>query len=583
MTDRARLEQALIAADKAGDVEAARALARALRGLSQPATPESPPSALGSDLENAAAGWGKSVADLYRGARQFSTELGNAVGFGMLSPTNFGNEEVQRLRQAQDEAAARDAALMGTKAGIAGNILGGVATAAPLAMVPGANTALGAGLTGAGLGATAPVGTGGDRGLNTALGFAGGVAGQKIGEKATQFARNAMTRARPSQAAAALNVGPSQSAAQASVSGNLNVRMTGGGPSFGTVGDDASAGLTTAQKRALESGKLIGMKATPGQATGSKALQQLEAKMESQPWSSGPFNAIKAGNQKRINQEWAKLIGENSDVLDSTVLAKADDRLGKVFQSVRDDRVRTVDPAQFVQKMRDVSDEFEAIGGAVWGHPLVKRFTAIAEKGAAKGKDLGSLSSKLGREASKQMTSASGDRDLGMALYQIKDYVDDLVSQGLGADDLERYSDARKQYRNLMLLTQRVGTVDPSSGNVNALSLANLLQQKDRRGFLLNANQTPAYESLRFAQAFKPIVGDSGTATRSAFTSIPDIAIGLPINLATRAYTSSPAISAALAAQAAGQQTGRVTAPFLIGTAPYLPVVGGLLGANAAR
>jgi hypothetical protein len=181
------------------------------------------------------------------------------------------------------------------------------------------------------------------------------------------------------------------------------------------------------------------------------------------------------------------------------------------------------------------------------------------------------------------MTTQAGDRDLGRALYQVKDYVDDLVAQGLKAEELTQYNAARSQYRNLMLLTQRVGVLNPSTGNVSALNLANLLQQKDKGGYLMGRNQSDAYNALRFAQAFKPIVGDSGTATRSMINSPLDLLFNLPLNLATRAYTTSPAIKAAVGAQAAGQNLGSVTAPLLQGTAPYLPVVGGLLGANAAR
>jgi hypothetical protein len=113
------------------------------------------------------------------------------------------------------------------------------------------------------------------------------------------------------------------------------------------------------------------------------------------------------------------------------------------------------------------------------------------------------------------------------------------------------FQTAREQYRNLMLLTSRVGAVNPSTGNVSGSILANLLQQKDKAGFLFGRNNSDMYNAARFAQAFRPIVGDSGTATRMPLPSPTDFLVSLPFNLATRAYTSSPTVNAALSAQAA--------------------------------
>lgn len=100
------------------------------------------------------------------------------------------------------------------------------------------------------------------------------------------------------RARAGIRVGSGQGESSASISMTPEMRMQGGGYTFGTVGDDVSAGLTVAQKAVAESGKKIGMRMTPGQATGSRALQQMEAKLESQPMTSGPFNSLKENNAR---------------------------------------------------------------------------------------------------------------------------------------------------------------------------------------------------------------------------------------------------------------------------------------------
>lgn len=377
-----------------------------------------------------------------------------------------------------------------------------------------------------------------------------------------------------------VNIGAGQAGAAAGMSGSLNASARGGGYNFGTVGDDAASSLTRGQQLAREGfpqGRL-----TPGQATGSKLLQRLEAKLESQPMTAGPFDKIKDANAREINKAAARAIGETADNLNSEVLDRAVTRLGGVFEDVRDTTVRRIEPSDYVARMSALQDEFEAIGPQLMNHPLVERLVKHAQSGQATGKDLGSLTSKLTREINRQMTSAQGDRELGQALVGVKEYVDDLVAQGLSGDKLRLYDAARDQYRNLMLLTSRVGTINPSTGNVNAGALANLLQQKDRAGFLFGRNQSDMYNAARFGQAYKPIVGDSGTATRMPLPSPTDFVLSLPFNLATRAYTSSPAVNVATSAQAgarAAAQTAQGVGGMLGQISPNDPRYAALLAA----
>jgi hypothetical protein len=299
-------------------------------------------------------------------------------------------------------------------------------------------------------------------------------------------------------------------------------------------------GLTETQRRALEQGEALGMKTTPGQAKGSRPLQQVEAKLESQPWTSGPASAIKANNAEVLNKAWAKAIGEDATVVDSAVMARANDRMAQVFSAVRDQTPRAIDTQKASDTLRQINLEFEGLlpnGASVTDNALVSRLVAYADEGTATGEQLGSLTSKLGRAAAKQMTSAGGDRDLGLALFRVKDYVDDIVESGLSSEQAALYNTTRQQYRALMQLTARVGNVNPNTGNVSGASIASYLQKSDKRGFLYGGNTSDAYSATRFAQAFKPIVGDSGTATRSlGLNDLLSLPLGLPANVLSRAY-----------------------------------------------
>lgn len=125
------LQQALIKADAAGNTEDARALASAIRNL------QSPVNEMGG-LERFTAGAGKAVADTGLGLRQLAGGVMDVVSPRRqnLSSLVTGKKipsRVDELRQEVDETRQRDAPLMDTGSGMAGNIAGNLA----MALLPG--------------------------------------------------------------------------------------------------------------------------------------------------------------------------------------------------------------------------------------------------------------------------------------------------------------------------------------------------------------------------------------------------------------------------------------------------------------
>ncbi len=517
--------------------------------------PSYDPTAGMSAFERFAAGMGKGVADLGRGIGQ---------RLGLVDQATI------------DEARRLDAPLARTTAGTIGNFAGQAAAALPAAFIPGANTMVGSALLGGALGAAQPTAENESALVNTAFGAGGGMAGKYAADKILRMLQGSGASSM-SGASSQASATPGVASASTTVSGGATARGTGGGYNFGTVGEDVSAGLNAPTRAAMERGRDLGMQLTPGQASGSRALQQLEAKLESQPMTSGQFNAIKANNATVLNRAAANAIGETADTVDSAVLAQAHDRIGNVYRMVADQRPRAIDPDQFLTRLSGVEREYEGLLPVnISDNPLVRRLFGYAERGQATGEQLQDIASKLGKAAHSNMTSANGDRQLGMALNEVRDIADDFLAQGLNGRTAALFNDARGQYRNLMLLTQRTGVLNPTTGNVNGNALASLLQQKDKAGFLRGGNDTPMYDAARFAQAFRPIVGDSGTATRMPLPSPTDFVLSLPFNLATRAYTSSPAVNLAASA---GNILRNGLAPELGGLLdPLLPLTGGAMG-----
>jgi hypothetical protein len=370
-------------------------------------------------------------------------------------------------------------------------------------------------------------------GLSGLLGAGGGYLGDKIAN--LLFGRGATP---------AVGGAGAPSSAQATVSATPTAQVTGGGVNLGAVAPESGAALTAAQKAILERGKAMGFKTTPAQETGSRSLLQMEARMESSPFTSAPFNTIKTENQKVLNRATAQAIGVNSDELSNPVLAQAQRQISDVYKKVATPDVRKVDGMTFMNNIDLVDNAFEGLTTQpLKTNVLVKQLQDLALKGEASGVQLQNLSSKIGKRAKNEMTTAMGDRELGSALFQLKEMVDDALSAGLSKAEQEAFATARNNYRNLMTIRTASGVVNPSSGNVSGLNLASALTRKDPQGFVFGSNQTPMYEAARFAQAFRPIVGDSGTATRSMEYSPLNMLLSMPTNLAARAYTSAPASS----------------------------------------
>ena len=351
-----------------------------------------------------------------------------------------------------------------------------------------------------------------------------------------------------------------QAQSQATATATPTATVTGGQITPGVVGADTSAALTEAQKAILERGKAMGFKTTPGQETGSRSLLQMEARMESSPFTSGPFNEIKATNQTVLNRATAQAIGVDATELSNPVLAQAQRQISSVYKKVASPTTQKLDQMYVMNGIDLIDNAFEGLTTQpLKSNLFVKQLEELATKGEATGNQLATLSSKMGKRAKNEMTTVNGDRELGQALFQIKEIIDDQLAAGLSPAEQAAFQAARANYRNLMTLRSNPGVVNPSSGNVSGLNLASALTRKDPQGFVFGSNTTPMYEAARFAQAFKPIVGDSGTATRTMEYTPLNVLLSMPTNLAASAYTSAPATAMARGMQGGVMPAGAVS------------------------
>lgn len=453
-------------------------------------------------------------------------------------------EEIAQHKQAME-------GLRSTRAGLIGDIIGNITAALPLSLIPGVNTYLGATASGAAIGALKPTSEGESRAENMALGAVGGAAGKYVGDKIIGALRG---------------------------QGNAANQLA-----LGRV--EQTAGLSPREQTILNKAQQMGFQATPGQAAGSKSLQKFEAALESNPFTSGAFEDIKRHNAGVLNKIAAGSIGEKADDLSAPVLEAAKTRLSGVYRMVADSKPREINTPFVLSKLDRINKDLEGVLPAnmsFMDNPLVKTFTELAQSGVATGKQLQQLSSKLGNVSYKNMVTPSGDRDMGIALAKLKDVVDEHLRKGLTGDTLKRFNAARNEYRNLMMLTSGSGVVNSSSGDVMKNGLVRTLASKDKAGYVFNRNQSDLYNAARFAEAFKPVVGDSGTATRSMSNLSLENLAKLPFGLVARLYLSQPSVAAAgfyggIQQNGISPLLGQAMQPI---TQRALPVTGGYIGSR---
>lgn len=504
-------------------------------------------SPVGSNTENFLAGAGKAFVDLGRGARQFSTELGNAVGLGHVMPDSFGDAEVQRQRDEQAMAAQRDAPLMATKAGITGNIVGGVAASTPAMAIPGANTVAGAGAIGATYGALQPVSDPSQRATNTAVGFATGAGSQFLGEKVAKWAANRIaTRAAQASTEEAQNAVRDSLLEEAKKAG-YKVPPATTNPTVANRALESVAGKAATQQSA----------AVKNQVVTNRLVRQELGMATDAPITKEALNAIRSqeGNVYKAIKSAGKIVADDQYIDDLAKLTSSVDEIAKDFPEAN------IGAHEDINKLVDslLKDSFDASSAVEY----VK---------------------KLRQQASANLSfAASADptkKALGLAQREAAGSLEDMVIRHLEATGKSGLAERFNKARTLIAKTYSVeAALNEGTGNVVAAQLAREL----KKGKPLTGGLDLA---ARFAQAFPKaaaeikdspgvsaldamIGGVGGVTVNPALAGLPLARIGTREALLTTAgqraaqpsYLPSRSGTAALKAL---EQSKRLTLPSVV-------------------
>jgi hypothetical protein len=424
----------LVPADDLPDMAGSNAVpASDLPGQSAPMVQEAPVSPTDgmSWLGKATAGFGKSFVDTARGMGQLIPGQYNTqqIPAGQMRVDPF----VPAVSQQQvDDAKALDAPLMQTGGGVTGNISGQLAQFA----VPGGAAVKGltmvqrmaraAGI-GAALANTQPVATGESRLTNTALGAAGGAAGEGL----------------------AAGVGAAARAASDTI-------------------DPAVAALA---KRARQ----LGIPLRAEQVSKSRPLAGVSAALDMVPLSGR--EASREAQRIGFNRAVARTFGEDTPNL-ATAVRQAQGRLGDIYDEVLKTNPVKAD-STFINDLDEVMKAARS--------ELTDQQFGVMERQAdnllSKLQTGDTIDGQAAYNIKKMLDRIGKGQDTSLAHHatDLKNVLISALDRSLPADVGAQFKDTRKQYRNLIAVRKLVkagaeGNVTPA-GLGNAKNLAGDLKE----------------------------------------------------------------------------------------------------------
>jgi hypothetical protein len=272
-------------------------------------------------------------------------------------------------------------------------------------------------------------------------------------------------------------------------------------PSVNTYGGAAALGATTGalQPTAAGESRLVNTAIGTGTNLAAQGVGNLLGN-----WIKARATAPFIGwSQRTGNKIAAQAVGSDAAKLNQPALADVSARFKGIFDEARNPNAFTSLGQKTTQAIDSAASDLNASSAQAFrANPDVVDLLGHTQNGLANAQQLGAITSNLGREANAQMTSKMGDRQLGLALFKLKDHVDNLIGSTIADPGLStRYATALTQYRVFSQLTNRPSLLNSATGDVNFSNYGKFLQRADRQGYTFGGNQSALYNAARWGQA----------------------------------------------------------------------------------
>lgn len=255
-----------------------------------------------------------------------------------------------------------------------------------------------------------------------------------------------------------------------------------------------------------------GIPVTAAQATGSKAMGQLQSVLDKFPFSGA--EKFSETQRQAFNRAALRTVGEDAKAATSDVMQRAQRRIGDAI-----DDIQTRNPTNFDTKLAGdlqtiVADAAAEMDDAQFG--VINRQLANITNKSAQGSQLAGKTQQNIRQSLNRL-SMSPDQTVGHYARLMRDALDDALERSVSSQDHAALVEARQQYRSMKQIESSID--NEGTGNISPSKLANSLGTKT------NAAQSKygkgPQDLVQLAQAGKQILPDkipnSGTPQRQLY------------------------------------------------------------------
>ena len=300
--------------------------------------------------------------------------------------------------------------------------------------------------------------------------------------------------------------------------------------------------LTPEEQRLAALARGLGIELTPGQQTGSRALQTAESVLTTMPIAGNRQRAIYDTQREGFNRAVLDTAGIRADRASPDVIDAAFSRLGATFDDlaarttvqVDDQLFRDVDsvvqeygrrlPTDVAPVFQSYIDDLAQMKGAMMPPPPAGAGAAGAVRPAANVQTVqipGEAFQNIVSGIRARARSASGNPALQEALNSLADAVNDNMIRSAPREVAEAWRDARRQYRNLLTIDKAAGAgtqADRQAGNIPFGAFTNSVRQQDPRGFARGRGELN--DLARVGDFLAGKIPNSGTPERTSMANL---------------------------------------------------------------
>lgn len=316
-----------------------------------------------------------------------------------------------------------------------------------------------------------------------------------------------------------------------------------------------------------------GIPVTAGQRTGNRTLQMGESTFGEMPFAGGRSRAIQEGQGEAFTSAVLRRAGETADRATPDVVNRAFERIGGQFDDLMANNRLRLDQQLHGDLTRVFVEYNQAVPPTLRSPIIAGTFEDIRNGWANTGGRVGApgimdgdvyqrLRSRLG-----DIARNTNDDYLSFTLNRIRGALDDAMARGMSPADAEAWNEARRQYRNLLVVERAAAGPGAGAGLLSPAQVRQGVVAQNKRDYVRGEGD---FNDLVHAadEIMKPLP-NSGTPARLAWTTVPSAMGG-----------AGGAVLGGQGGAAAGMVAGAV-APGITGRVMMSPPVQAYLGNQA--